>query len=91
MAESRIDPGLLAPASGVPGRERDPVRSKWLTSDRNTLRRSLLGWLASAGAAGLDEDGIVALFTSALRDFRERQASPRGHRPGADGESEGVA
>jgi DNA-binding transcriptional regulator YhcF (GntR family) len=56
-----------------------------------TLRRSLLGWLASAGAAGLDEDGIVALFTSALRDFRERQASPRGHRPGADGESEGVA
>src|ERR1700760_3324771 len=35
----------------------------------STLRRSMLGWLASAEAAGLDEDGIVALFTSALRDF----------------------
>src|ERR1700684_1236336 len=28
------------------------------------LRRSMLGWLASAETAGLDEDGIVALFTS---------------------------
>ena len=35
------------------------------------LRRSLLSWLATASAAGLDEDGMVALFTSALRDFRE--------------------
>src|ERR1700691_4973069 len=33
------------------------------------LRRTLLGWLASADKAGLDEDGIVALFTSGLRDF----------------------
>jgi GntR family transcriptional regulator len=56
------------------------------------LRRSLLVWLASADAAGLDEDGMVALFSSALRDFHERQASPRGRRPGAGkGESEGVA
>ena len=44
------------------------------------LRRSLLVWLATAGAAGLDEDGIVALVTSALRDSRERR-----------GETEGVA
>ena len=44
------------------------------------LRRSLLVWLATAEAAGLDEDGIVALVTSALRDFRERR-----------GETEGVA
>jgi GntR family transcriptional regulator len=44
------------------------------------LRRSLLLWLATAGAAGLDEDGIVALVTSALRDLRERR-----------GETEGVA
>jgi DNA-binding transcriptional regulator YhcF (GntR family) len=44
------------------------------------LRRSLLLWLATAGAAGLDEDGIVALVTSALRDLRERR-----------GEREGVA
>ena len=58
------------------------------------LRRSLLGWLASAGAAGLDEDGIVALFSSTLRDFRERRVGTgarRGERPGAADGSEGVA
>jgi GntR family transcriptional regulator len=38
------------------------------------LRRTLLGWLASADAAGLDEDGIVALFTSGLRDFFKTSA-----------------
>jgi GntR family transcriptional regulator len=53
-----------------------------------TLRRLLLGWLASADAAGLDEDGIVALFTSALRDFYGR----RGDRtPAASDGAEGVA
>jgi DNA-binding transcriptional regulator YhcF (GntR family) len=40
--------------------------------DLTALRRSLLRWLGTAEAAGLDEDGMVALFTSALRDFRER-------------------
>jgi GntR family transcriptional regulator len=55
------------------------------------LRRSLLRWLATADTAGLDEDGIVALFTSVLRDFRERQGGS-GSRPGAAREkSEGVA
>jgi GntR family transcriptional regulator len=44
------------------------------------LRRSLLAWLATADAAGLDEDGIVALVTSALGDLRERR-----------GETEGIA
>ncbi len=39
------------------------------------LRRSLLGWLATADATGLDEDGMVALFTSALRGFRERRGA----------------
>ena len=53
-----------------------------------TLRRTLLGWLASADAAGLDEDGMVALFTSALRDFHERRGGGRG---AATGETEGVA
>ena len=47
------------------------------------LRASLLTWLATAEDGGLDEDGIVALFTSALRDFRERH--------GAAGVSESVA
>ena len=41
------------------------------------LRKALLGWLAAADAAGLDEDGMVALFTSALRDFHERRSGSR--------------
>jgi GntR family transcriptional regulator len=55
------------------------------------LHRSLLGWLATADAAGLDEDGIVALYTSALRDFRERRDRSGNRRTPAGGDSEGVA
>src|ERR1700685_788996 len=36
------------------------------------LRCSLLGWVTTADTAGLDDDGIVALVASVLRDFRER-------------------
>jgi len=36
------------------------------------LRRALSGWVVSADAAGLDDSAIVALFSSVLRDFRER-------------------
>ena len=56
-----------------------------------TLHRSLLGWLATADAAGLDEDGIVALFASALRDFYKRRSGPGEHRGARSGEAEGVA
>jgi GntR family transcriptional regulator len=55
------------------------------------LRKALLGWLAAAGAAGLDEDGMVALFTSALRDFHERRAGNPDRGGAAGGETEGVA
>jgi GntR family transcriptional regulator len=68
------------------------------------LHRSLLGWLAAAGAAGLDEDGMVALFTSALRDFRggrgavapgkqgrERRGGSVDRRAAAGGGTEGAA
>ncbi len=61
------------------------------------LGRSLSGWLTAADTAGLDEDGIVALFTSALRDFYERRGGPRtrgGPRSrggAASGETDGVA
>ena len=54
------------------------------------LRRSLLGWLADADTAGLDEDGVVALFTSVLRDFYKRRGG-QGDRGVASGETEGVA
>ena len=55
------------------------------------LRKALLGWLATADAAGLDENGMVALFTSALRDFRERRGEPRTRRDAAGDGTEGVA
>src|SRR5258708_2301113 len=55
------------------------------------LRKALLGWLAAAGAAGLDEDGMVALFTSALRDFHERRAGQPDRGGTASGGTEGVA
>jgi len=67
------------------------------------LRRSLSRWLTAADGAGLDDDGIVALFTSALRDFRgargvvppgqqgyERHSGSRSRGGAADG-TEGVA
>jgi DNA-binding transcriptional regulator YhcF (GntR family) len=55
------------------------------------LRRSLSGWLATADGAGLDEDGIVALFASALRDFYERRGGSRTGGGAASGDTEGVA
>ena len=55
------------------------------------LRRSLSGWLAAADGAGLDENGIVALFTSALRDFYERRGGSGDGRGAAGGEAKGVA
>ena len=55
------------------------------------LHKSLLGWLSAADAAGLDQDGIVALFTSALRDFHERRGGAVERRGAASAETEGVA
>jgi GntR family transcriptional regulator len=55
------------------------------------LSRSLSGWLTAADTAGLDEDGIVALFTSGLRDFFERRSRPGLGRDAAAGPTEGVA
>jgi GntR family transcriptional regulator len=56
-----------------------------------TLRQALLGWLASADTAGLDEDGMVALFTSALRDFYKRRGGQADRGGAARGETEGAA
>ena len=55
------------------------------------LRRSMLGWLADANKAGLDEDGMVALFTSVLRDFFKSRGGAAGRHDGADSGTEGVA
>jgi GntR family transcriptional regulator len=59
------------------------------------LRASLVsGWLAEAAAAGLDDEGITALFLSVLRDFGERRgarARPRSGRRERPGRGEVVA
>ena len=52
------------------------------------LRRSLLGWLATAEEAGLDEAGVAALFANVSRDFYDRR--PSGRATDSDGQ-EGVA
>jgi GntR family transcriptional regulator len=52
------------------------------------LARSLGGWLADADEAGLDEPGIVVLFTGTLRDFYARRGAKA--RPMADDKA-GVA
>jgi GntR family transcriptional regulator len=60
-----------------------------------SLRRNLVaGWLREAAEAGLDEDGIVALFAGALADFRNRpedQQSPISPRRVASGEMGGAS
>jgi DNA-binding transcriptional regulator YhcF (GntR family) len=80
-------------AAGRPGQGTfvEATLSQVALPELATLRRSLLGWLASADGAGLDEDGIVALFSSALRDFfKSRDRSPA--RPSdATGERTGTA
>jgi GntR family transcriptional regulator len=55
------------------------------------LQRSLLRWLTAAEETGLDEDGIVALFTRALRDFHERRGGSRTRGGAASDETEDVA
>ena len=39
------------------------------------LRRSLVAWLRTADEAGLDADGITAVFGSALRDYVDRRGA----------------
>lgn len=43
-----------------------------------TVRRFLFDWLDQASSIGLDEDGIVALFTTTLRDFLDANSGDRG-------------
>src|SRR5690349_14645020 len=63
-------------AAGRPGQGTfvQATLSQVALPELTVLRRTLVDWLASAGAAGLDEDGIVALFSSAMRDFHEHRS-----------------
>jgi len=58
--------------------------------DLTSLRRALQGWLSKADAAGLDPNGIAALFASELRNASARRGDSRARR-GADDDMEGVA
>jgi GntR family transcriptional regulator len=64
-------------------------------AEQAELRRGLLGWLSAADAAGLDEAGIAALFSSALRDFYDRRGGRHGRGGGqqdrGNGGQEGAA
>jgi len=80
-------------AAGRPGQGTfvQATLSQVALPELTALRRSLSGWLTTADGAGLDADGIVALFTSALRDFYERRGGQSGRGGAASGETEGVA
>jgi GntR family transcriptional regulator len=80
-------------AAGRPGQGTfvEATLSQIALPELTELRRSLLGWVATADAAGLDEDGIAALVASVLRDFRERRGGTSHRRGAADDGEEGVA
>jgi GntR family transcriptional regulator len=80
-------------AAGRPGQGTfiQATLSQVTLPDLTGLHKSLLGWLTTAEAAGLDQDGMVALFTSALRDFHERRGGTGDRRGAASAETEGVA
>jgi GntR family transcriptional regulator len=48
--------------------------------EQTALRRRLFAWLQAADEAGLDEDGVTALFSSAVFDFYHRDGTES--RPG---------
>lgn len=81
--------------SGRPGQGTfiDGAVAQSTLPELTVLRRSLRDWFEQADAAGLDEDGIVALVTSSLRDFSERREpnEARGENSGRRARTGGVA
>jgi GntR family transcriptional regulator len=56
------------------------------------LQKKLAGWLGEAAAAGVDEVGMKALFTAALRNFNDGGGAARlSGRDGREGGEGGVA
>jgi GntR family transcriptional regulator len=49
-------------------------------AEQAALHAALMTWFQSAADAGLDDEGMTALFAAAQRDFRDRRAGgePRG-------------
>jgi len=80
-------------ASGRPGQGTfvQATLSQVALPELTALRRSLSAWLTAADGTGLDEDGVVALFTSTLRDFYERRGGSSARGGGVRGGTEGAA
>ena len=51
-------------------------------AEQKALRKDLLDWLRTAEDAGLDAEGMEALFASSLRDFLDRRDEKRPRRGG---------
>ncbi|HUC56374.1 MAG TPA: GntR family transcriptional regulator [Streptosporangiaceae bacterium] len=51
-------------------------------AEQQALRDSLSGWLAEADEAGLDPEGMAALFSASLQDFLDRRGEGRAARGG---------
>ena len=49
-------------------------------AEQAELREGLMSWLHSADDAGLDFEGIEALFAASMRDFRERRGGASARR-----------
>jgi GntR family transcriptional regulator len=48
-------------------------------AEQAQLRKGLTSWLRAADAAGLDAEGMEALFAASMRDFRDRRAGQPGN------------
>jgi GntR family transcriptional regulator len=103
VAELAINPNTVAKAYkeletkgltvGRPGQGTfiEATLSQVALPELTELRRSLVSWVAAADAAGLDEDGIAALVSNVLRDFRERREGAAVRRGATRHEADGVA
>ena len=49
-------------------------------AEQTELREDLMTWIGTAAGAGLDAEGIEALFSASMRDFRERRDGARTRR-----------
>jgi GntR family transcriptional regulator len=49
-------------------------------AEQARLSKGLMGWLRAADAAGLDAEGIEALFAASMRDFRDRRGGGKGEK-----------
>ena len=52
-------------------------------AEQSELRKRLMSWLRAADDAGLDPEGMEALFAASMRDFRERRDGTQARRGAA--------